>query len=155
MFLLLASTLVFTLFALIGGAAWLMYYILIIHPQQENNCLALFSVFAVSDVISRYPRLNDEQRRGRAEQRLRDILNEKGLTLVGDAAISTAIGWAMEKKHQEEVKLDLEKLKAEIKHTGIDKMITSVKLPIVKHRKQKPLAAPSTPKLLPSGEFIL
>ncbi len=157
MFLFLAIMLAFTISTLIIGTAWLIRFMLIVHPRQERESLELFSVIAISDILSRYPYISEEQQRLKAEQRLRDIFTEKGLTLTGDTTISAAIGWAIHKKQQEEHKLDFEKLKEEISknHARMDRKTTSIRLAALKTKKTIGLSAPSTPKLLPSGEFIL
>jgi hypothetical protein len=157
MFLFLAIMLALTMFALIGGTAWLIRFMLIVHPKQEQESLELYSVIALSDIISRYPHISEEQQRLKAEQRLRDIFTEKGLTLTGDTTISAAIGWATYKKQQEEHDLDFERLKTEIKqkHARIDRKTTSISLVALKTKKTIGISAPSTPKLLPSGEIIL
>lgn len=132
---------------------WLVRYLLVIHPQQERDCIELFSIIAISDTLARYPYLNELEQRQKAEERLRELFDERGLTLTGDTLICASIGWAIHKKLQEEQKLDIEKLKAEISKAGIDKKTTNLRLPAIRSRKV--LAAPYTPKLLPSGDFIL
>lgn len=155
MITILGTALIICLVGIMLWLWWLAHYLLIIHPQQEKDCIELFSVIAVSDVLARYPYLNEMEQRQKADERLREIFNEKGLTLTGDTVISASIGWAMYKKAQEEQKLDIEKLKAELARADIGRQTTSIRLAAIKPRKAKPLAAPYTPKLLPSGDFVL
>ena len=101
-------------------------------------------MMAVNEAALRYPGLGINYQAQKAEQKLRDILTEKGMMLVGDMTISVAVGSAMYKRKQEESKVGIE-------YIGIDKMETSVKLPAI---RRKPKTAPRTPKIN-LEEFVL
>jgi hypothetical protein len=151
----LGTALIICLIGIMLGLWWIARYLLIIQPQQEKDSLELFSVFAVSDTLLRHPYLNELEQRQKAEEKLQELFDERGMILTGGITISAAIGWAMHKKQQEEVRIDLEKLRAEIERADIVKKTTSIRLPIVKTKKIKALKAPYTPRLHPSGEITL
>jgi hypothetical protein len=134
---LLGTMLFVTILAMIIGVGWIIRYILVIHPIQEKDSLEMFSMMAVNEAALKYHALGTDYQAQKAEQKLRDILTEKGLTLVGDMTISAAIGSAMYRRNQEEKKVGIE-------YIGIDKMETSVKLPAI---RRKPKPAPRTPKI--------
>jgi hypothetical protein len=132
---LLGTMLFVTILAMIVGVGWIIRYILVIHPIQEKDSIEMYSRMAVNEAALRYSKLGIDYQAQKAEQKLRDILTEKGMTLVGDMAISTAIGSAMYKRKQEETKVGIE-------YIGIDKMETSVKLPAIRTKVKR---APRTP----------
>jgi hypothetical protein len=134
---LLGTMLFVTILAMSVGVGWIIRYILIIHPIQEKDSLEMFSMMAVNEAALKYHTLGTDYQAQKAEQKLRDILTEKGMTLVGDMTISAAVGSAMYKRKQEELRVDID-------HIGIDKMKTSLKLPAI---RTKALPAPRTPKI--------
>ncbi|OLD63408.1 MAG: hypothetical protein AUF65_02415 [Chloroflexi bacterium 13_1_20CM_50_12] len=141
---LLGTMLFVVILAMIVGVGWIIRYILVIHPIQEKDSIEMFSMMAVNEAALRYPGLGINYQAQKAEQKLRDILTEKGMMLVGDMTISVAVGSAMYKRKQEESKVGIE-------YIGIDKMETSVKLPAI---RRKPKTAPRTPKIN-LEEFVL
>lgn len=134
---LLGTMLFVVILAMIVGVGWIIRYILVVHPIQEKYSIEMYSMMAANEAALKYPALGIDYQAQKAEQKLRDILTEKGMTLVGDMAISAAIGSAMYKRQQEETKVGIE-------YIGIDKMETSVKLPAI---RRKPKPAPRTPKI--------
>lgn len=157
MLTILGTALIVCIIGIIFWSWWIVRYLLIIHPQKEIDSLRFYAAIAVNDTFLRHPHISLEQQRLQAEEKLRDILSEKGLTCTGYNTISAAIGSALYKKQQEEHHFDFERLKDELNKQQMrtERQTTSINLVAIKPKKTKAILALPTPKIQSSGEIAL
>jgi hypothetical protein len=92
---------------------WIIWYLIIQHPEQQKNILKQFSPQVINQVALEYESLSDYQRRQIAEEKMRNIFKDQNIAPPGDSMIETAIADAMYRQKMNEDNRWIEELKAD------------------------------------------
>ncbi|HEY4033970.1 MAG TPA: phage holin, LLH family [Ktedonobacteraceae bacterium] len=92
---------------------WIIWYLIIQHPEQQKNILKQFSSQVINQVALEYESLSDYQRRQIAEEKMRNIFKDQNIAPPGDSMIETAIADAMYRQKMNEDNRWIEELKAD------------------------------------------
>jgi hypothetical protein len=102
------------LFALIlaiaGCACWIIRYVLVKLPEQQNDILGRFGLYIVNQVALQYSSLNETQQKQKAEEKMRDLFEDFGIAMPGSTAIEATIASAIYYRKREEYNIRFDKL---------------------------------------------
>lgn len=98
---------------MLASAAWVMYYLLVTLPEQQDSILQRYAPCVVNQVSLEYATLPSVQQKRIAAEKMREIFQGLGTILPGDAMIEAAIGDALYKRKEYTDDWWMEELKAD------------------------------------------
>lgn len=113
MLTLLGIALFVVILIIIASAAWIIHYMLVKLPEQQDSILNRYSGCVVNQIALEYAMLPSIEQRRIAAEKMRDIFMSTGTMLPGDAMIEASISDALYHRKQREADLWIEELIAD------------------------------------------